>query len=78
LKGRRKKKQKYRFGNVPTYETRSSIEKRELDEYAWLTAPDPAQRYDSSLSDPGWICPRCRTFVGSPSDRPCPECFLIR
>lgn len=74
MKRRKKKKQKYRFGNVPTYETRSSIEKRETDEYAWLVAPDPARRYDSSLSKPGRLCGWCRGFVAGGVAQ-CPVCY---
>jgi hypothetical protein len=56
-------RKKQGHGPIPTYETRTSIEKRDLDEFAWLTLPDPARVYDSSLSKPGRLCRHCRSFV---------------
>jgi hypothetical protein len=74
---KRKKKRNYRFGNVPTYETRNSIERQALQEFAWLSLPDPARRYDSSPSKPGRLCKRCRSFVAGERDRACPECYAV-
>jgi hypothetical protein len=57
-------RKKQGHGPIPTYEIRSKLEKQRTDEFAWLVAPDPAERvYDSSLSRPGRYCKSCRTFV---------------
>jgi hypothetical protein len=74
---KRKKKRNYRFSDIPTYETRSSVEKRETGEYAFLTLPDPARRYDSSLSRPGRLCKNCRSFVAGDARQPCQECYSL-
>ena len=59
---------------IPSYNVRDLSGRADREDYAFLALPDSADRvYDSSLSKPGRICRRCRSFVAG-GQLECPNC----
>lgn len=62
-------------GRIPLY-VQKELDRELNDPYHFLSRErSPDREYDSSLSKPGRLCRRCKSFVAGSRDRPCGECF---